>query len=44
MPFKRVGKSVYVKRGHKWVRKGSSKNVPMAKKYLKVLYMHAMDL
>ena len=39
MPYKRVGRTVYVKKSGKWRKKGSSKTVGSAKKYLKKLHM-----
>ncbi len=39
MPYRRVGKVVYVKKGGKWKKKGESKTESMAEKYIKVLYM-----
>jgi hypothetical protein len=39
MPYKRIGLSVYVKRGNKWVKRGTSKTIPMAKRYLIKLRM-----
>lgn len=44
MPYKRVGKTVYKKSGGKWVKKGSSKNIATAKKYLAVLNMREHDI
>jgi len=41
MPYKRIGKTVYVKKGGKWKKKGSSKSVATAKRYLKALYVHS---
>lgn len=43
MPYVRKGKTVYKRVGGKLVKKGSSKSVGMAKKYLKALYVHAKD-
>jgi hypothetical protein len=39
MPYKRAGKSVMVKRGKKWVKKGASASTSKAKKYLRLLNM-----
>lgn len=38
MPYKRIGKTVFVKRGAKWVKKGVGKTLASAKRYLKKLY------
>lgn len=43
MPYVRKGKTVYKKEGGKLVKKGSSKSVGKAKKYLKALYAHSKD-
>ncbi len=40
MPYKRVGKTVYVKKGGRWRKKGSSKSVATAKRYMRALYAH----
>lgn len=37
MPYKRVGSTVYVKRGKKWKKKAKAKNVSSAKKMLRLL-------
>jgi len=39
MPYRRVGKCVYVNHSGKWHKKGCSKNVADAKKYLAKLNM-----
>jgi len=41
MPFERKGKCVYRKDTGK--KKGCSKTVAMAKKYMKALYVHSKD-
>ena len=38
MPFKRVGKTVEVKKNGKWTKKGKSSSPEKAKAYLKALY------
>lgn len=38
MPYKRVGKDIYVKKGKRWVLKQRCKSVENAKKALKILY------
>tara|TARA_R100000152_G_C6585001_1_gene47498 strand:+ start:320 stop:505 length:186 start_codon:yes stop_codon:yes gene_type:complete len=38
MPYKREGKCVYIKKRGTWKKKGCSKTVAKAKKYLKKLY------
>ena len=35
MPYKREGKCVYIKKSNSWKKKGCSKTVEKAKKYLK---------
>jgi len=37
MPYKRIGRTVYVKRGGKWVKKGTAKSITKAKRYLRLL-------
>jgi len=37
MPYRRKGRTVYVKRAGKWRKKGTSKSVKKAKKYLRLL-------
>ena len=37
MPYKRKGKTIYVKKGGRWRKKGSSKTLVKAKAYLRVL-------
>jgi len=37
MPYKRIGKKVMVKRGSRWVKKGSSTSIKKAKGYLSIL-------
>jgi len=37
MPYKRIGKKVMVKRGSRWVKKGSSTSIKKAKVYLSIL-------
>lgn len=39
MPYKRKGRVVYVKSAGRWKKKGSSKTVAGAKRYLKKLHM-----
>lgn len=39
MPYKRVGKTVYVKKGGKWKVKGRSISVSKAKRYIRKLHM-----
>jgi len=43
MPYVRKGKVVYKRVGKRLVKKGSSKTVAMAKRYLKALYVHSKD-
>ena len=37
MPFKRIGRRIYVKRGGKWVLKATAKTVGKAKAMLRIL-------
>ena len=43
MPYVLKDKTVYKKVGGKLVKKGTSKTVAMAKRYLKALYAHSKD-
>ena len=43
MPYIQKGKSVFKKIGGKLVKKGSSKTVEMAKRYMKALYANSPD-
>lgn len=43
MPFVRKGMCVYKREGGKLKKKGCSKTVEGAKRYLKALYVHAGD-
>ena len=43
MPYKRINKTVYVKKNGKWKKKGKSKTLLLAKKYLKALYANTKD-
>ena len=38
MPYKRIDKIVYVKRGKKWVQKATAKSVEAAKKMIRLLH------
>jgi hypothetical protein len=38
MPYKRVGKTIYHKKGGKWRKKQTCKSVPAAKKALRLLH------
>lgn len=38
MPYKRIGKTIFVRRGEKWVKKLTAKTQEKAKKALKLLY------
>jgi|TARA_R100001530_G_scaffold51966_1_gene38515 hypothetical protein len=37
MPYKRVGKTVYVKKGGKWKKKSTTKSVASANRMLRLL-------
>jgi hypothetical protein len=41
MPYRRVGKTVQVKKGGSWRKKGASKSVAGAKRYMRALYAHS---
>ena len=43
MPFVRKGKTIYKKVAGRLVKKGKSKSVRMAKRYLKALHAHTKD-
>jgi len=43
MPYIRRGKTIYKKVGGHLVKKGSSKSVTGAKRYMKALYVHSKD-
>ena len=38
MPYKRKGKTVYVKRGNKWINKATAKSVESAKRMINLLH------
>jgi hypothetical protein len=38
MPYKRIGKKIYVKRGNKWVLKQRATSIPKAKSTMNLLY------
>ena len=43
MPWKRIGRVIYVKKDEHWRKKQTCKDVESAKKALKLLYMKAEE-
>lgn len=43
MPYRRRSTVIYKKVGGRWVKKGKSRTVAMAKRYMRALYAHSKD-